>query len=95
MQRRNFITLLGSAAVWPLAARAQQPEGVRRIAVLQILAENDPELVARHAAFEQTLQALGWTNDRNVRIDYRWAAGEADRVKNMRRNCSRSSQMSS
>jgi putative ABC transport system substrate-binding protein len=80
MQRRNFITLLGSAAVWPLAARAQQPEGVRRIAVLQILAENDPESVARHAAFEQTLQALGWTNDRNVRIDYRWAAGEADRV---------------
>jgi putative ABC transport system substrate-binding protein len=79
--RREFITLLGgAAATWPLAARAQQPEGVRRIAVLQILAENDPESVARHAAFEQTLQALGWTNDRNVRIDYRWAAGEADRV---------------
>ena len=80
MRRRDFIALLSSAAVWPLAARAQQPEGVRRIAVLQILAENDPELVARHAAFEQTLQTLGWTRDRNVRIDYRWAAGEADRV---------------
>jgi ABC-type uncharacterized transport system substrate-binding protein len=81
MRRREFIKVVGgAAAAWPLAARAQQPEGVRRIAVLQILAENDPESVARHAAFEQTLQALGWTNDRNVRIDYRWAAGEADRV---------------
>jgi putative tryptophan/tyrosine transport system substrate-binding protein len=81
MRRREFIKVVGgAAAAWPLAARAQQPEGVRRIAVLQILAENDPESVARHAAFEQTLQALGWTNDRNVRIDYRWAAGDADRV---------------
>jgi len=82
MKRREFITLLGGTAVsWPLAARAQQPEGVRRIGVLQILAENDPESVARHAAFEQTLQALGWTKDRNVRIDYRWATGDAGRIR--------------
>jgi putative ABC transport system substrate-binding protein len=83
MRRREFITLIRGAAAagtWPLVSRAQQPDEVRRIGVLQVLAENDPESVARHAAFEQTLQALGWTKNRNVRIDYRWAAGESDRV---------------
>jgi putative ABC transport system substrate-binding protein len=53
----------------------------RRIGVLQILAENDPESAARHAVFEQTLQALGWSNGRNVRIDYRYAKGDASRVR--------------
>ena len=81
MRRREFTTLLGGAAVaWPFPARAQ-PERMQRIGVLQILAEKDPESVARHAAFEQTLQTLGWTKDRNVRIDYRFATGDAERVR--------------
>jgi ABC-type uncharacterized transport system substrate-binding protein len=82
MRRREFITLLGgAAAAWPLAVRAQQGERMRRIGVLQILAENDPEWVARQAAFEQALQALGWSKDRNVRIDYRSAGGDPNRVR--------------
>ncbi len=77
MRRREFITLLGSAAaVWPLAGRAQQPERVRRIGVLFSLAEDDTESVARRAAFEQALKALGWINGGNVRIDYRWAGSD-------------------
>src|SRR6266567_16678 len=77
-----FITLLGgAAAVWPLAARAQQPSGMRRIGVLMDLAENDPEGEARIAAFLQGLAQLGWTNGRNVRIDTRWTAGDADRIR--------------
>jgi putative tryptophan/tyrosine transport system substrate-binding protein len=72
MKRREFITLLGgAAAAWPLAARAQQSERVRRIGVLSALREDDPEWVARRAAFEQALQALGWTIGRDLRIDYR------------------------
>ena len=68
MQRRQFITLLGgAAAAWPLTARAQQPDQMRHIGVLQLLADDDPEAVARHAAFERTLQELGWTVGRNVR----------------------------
>jgi len=74
MRRREFITLLGGAATWPRATRAQQPERVRRIGVIGVLAEDDPETIARRAAFEQALQALGWTAERNVRIGYRWAA---------------------
>ena len=71
MRRREFITLLGGAAVaWPLAARAQQPERMRRIGVLMNLAADDPEGQARLAAFLQGLQQLGWTDGRNVRIDY-------------------------
>ena len=77
MKRREFITLLGSAAaVWPLTGRAQQPERVRRIGVLFSLAEDDTESVARRAAFEQALKALGWINGGNVRIDYRWAGSD-------------------
>jgi putative ABC transport system substrate-binding protein len=77
MRRREFITLLGiAAAVWPLAGRAQQPERVRRIGVLFSLAEDDTESVARRAAFEQALKALGWINGGNVRIDYRWAGSD-------------------
>jgi putative ABC transport system substrate-binding protein len=72
VNRRAFITLLGGAAAWPLAARAQQGERIRRIGVLSGLSEGDPESVARRAAFEQALQALGWTAGHNLRIDYRW-----------------------
>jgi putative tryptophan/tyrosine transport system substrate-binding protein len=73
MKRRTFISLLGgAAAAWPLAARAQQGERVRRIGVLSALREDDPESVARRAVFEQALQALGWTVGRDLRIDYRW-----------------------
>ena len=63
---------------WPLAARAQQVERVRHIGVLMNAAENDPEQQARLAAFRQRLQQLGWTEGRNVRIDYRLAAGDAE-----------------
>ena len=64
---------------WPLAARAQQAERMRRIGVIMDLAENDPEAQARIAAFVQGLQQLGWTDGRNVRIDFRWGAGDTDR----------------
>jgi len=79
MRRREFITLLGSAAAWPLAARAQQRERMRRIGVLMHLAADDPEGQRRVAAFLQGLQEAGWAIGRNVNIDMRWAAGEADR----------------
>ena len=76
--RREFIlTLGGAAAAWPLAVRAQQPERMRRIGVLMNLAVGDPEGKARIAGFVQGLQQLGWSDGRNVRIDYRWAAGDA------------------
>ena len=82
MRRREFITLLGgAAAAWPLAARAQQGERVRRIGVLMTTAADDPEAQARIAAFLQGLQQLGWADGRNVRIDTRWGAGDADRVR--------------
>src|ERR1700722_9822076 len=78
MKRREFITLLGSAAVaWPLAARAQQGERMRRVGVLQGLAADDPLAQANNAAFLQELQQLGWIDGRNVRIDFRWGAGDA------------------
>jgi putative ABC transport system substrate-binding protein len=77
MRRREFITLLGNAAaVWPLAARAQQSEQMRRIGVL-MNAENDPAGQARLAAFVQALQSLGWTNGRNVQLDIRWGVADA------------------
>ena len=78
MKRRAFITFLGGAAAWPLAARAQQPERMRRIGVLMNLAAADPESTARVTAFAQGLQELGWTIGRNVQIDTRWAAADAD-----------------
>jgi ABC-type uncharacterized transport system substrate-binding protein len=81
MKRREFITLIGGAAVaWPLAARAQQPRGMRRIAVLTVLAESDPEAKTWIAALEQRLQQLGWRQGRNLRIDYRWGSGDERRL---------------
>src|SRR5215468_5153829 len=79
MRRREFITLLGSTAAWPLAARGQQLDRVQRVSVLMGPAENDPEAQSEIAAFRQGLQKLGWTG-RNVRIAYRWAAGDANRM---------------
>ncbi len=82
MKRRDFITLLGgAAAAWPLAARAQQPARMRRIGVLMNLAADDPESQRRMTAFVQGLQQLGWTDGRNVRIETRWGAGDADRYR--------------
>jgi putative tryptophan/tyrosine transport system substrate-binding protein len=78
MTRREFITLLGSAAAaWPLAARGQQPG---KIAVLSSLPENDPEGHARIAAFQQALEKLGWTEGRNIRFDVRWATPEVETI---------------
>ena len=79
MRRREFVTLIGVAAAWPLAARAQQqPERMRRIGVLMNLAADDSESPVRIAVFLQGLQQLGWTDGRNVRIDYRWGAYDAE-----------------
>src|SRR5262245_23478583 len=78
MKRRAFIVLLGgAAAAWPLVARAQQRERMRRIGVLLPGAADDPVFQARLAAFHQALALLGWTIDRNIRIDTRWTKGEA------------------
>jgi len=81
MKRREFITLLGGAAAWPLVAHAQQSARVRRIGVLTNLPENDPESKSRNAAFLQALQQLGWTDGGNIRIDYRWTLGDAERTR--------------
>jgi len=82
VKRREFLALIGgAAAAWPLAARGQQGERVRRIGVLMSLAADDPESQARHAAFLQGLQEWGWTAGRNVQIDYRFAAGDAERIR--------------
>ena len=86
MRRRTFITLLGGAAaapamLWPRAARAQQGERMRRIGVLSQLAADDAEWQSRLAGFLQTLQELGWTVGRNVRIDYRLSADNPERVR--------------
>jgi putative ABC transport system substrate-binding protein len=82
MRRRDFITLLGgAAAVWPLAARAQQGERMRRVGVLVAAAADDPEYQARNVAFLQSLQQLGWADGRNVRVDTRWATTNSDDVR--------------
>jgi putative ABC transport system substrate-binding protein len=83
MRRREFIALLGgAAATWPLIARAQQGERVRRIGVLQGGSDkDDPRSQPNIAAFRQALQQLGWTDGRNVKIDYRWPAGDADKTR--------------
>ncbi len=80
--RRKFIAALGGTAfAWPLAARGQQADRMRRVGVLESRAADDPEGKARLAVFRQGLQELGWTDGRNMRIDYRWAAADADRYR--------------
>ena len=79
MRRREFITLLGGAAAWPLAVRAQQRERMRRVVVLMAFTSDDPEGQARVLAFAQALQQLGWMIGQNLRIDTRWGAGDPDR----------------
>src|SRR5437773_77750 len=81
LKRREFITLLGGAAAWPFAVRAQQAGGMRRIGVLMTTAADDPEGQARMMAFVQGLQQLSWTNGRNVRIEIRWSGADADRIR--------------
>ncbi|MGB8825329.1 MAG: ABC transporter substrate-binding protein, partial [Pseudolabrys sp.] len=82
MRRRDFIkVVVGSTAAWPFTALAQQSERTRRIGVLAGLAENDPEMQADLTAFREGLQKLGWTDGRNVQIDYRWSAGDAERTR--------------
>jgi putative ABC transport system substrate-binding protein len=83
MRRREFILLIGgAAATWPLAARAQEPSGVRRIGVLMNISD-DPEGKARLAAFRQSLEQLGWIDGRNVRIDTKWADGDVERIRRL------------
>jgi putative ABC transport system substrate-binding protein len=80
LRRREFIAGLGGATAWPLAARAQQGDRVRRIGVLMGGDENDPEVKRRHSAFTQALAGLGWTGVRNVRMDLRWGRSDANRI---------------
>jgi putative ABC transport system substrate-binding protein len=81
VNRREFITLVGGAAAWPLAARAQQPDRMRRIGLLMNFAADDPSGQTRLLAFAQALAQSGWTDGRNVQIDIRWAAGNPDRIR--------------
>jgi putative tryptophan/tyrosine transport system substrate-binding protein len=80
LKRREFITLVSGAAAWPLAARAQQPERMLRIGVISTFTEDDPEARNRLGSFQRGLQELGWIDGRNVRIDYRFTAGEPQRM---------------
>ena len=80
MKRREFITLIGGAATWPLAARAQLTGDVRRVGVLMNVAADDPEGKASIAVFKQAMEQSGWSEGRNLRIDYRGAAGDAERM---------------
>ena len=81
MRRREFITVIGAAAAWPLAGHAQQSERVRRIGVLMSQSADDPNALAWISAFAQGLQERGWTIGGNVRIEYRWGAGDLDRFR--------------
>src|SRR6516165_9034584 len=78
LKRRQFISLIGGAATaWPIAARAQRPDRVRRIGVLMGLAASDPDALRWISAFQQALQNSGWTEGRNLKIEYRWGTGDA------------------
>ena len=81
MNRREFIAGLGSATAWPVAARAQQGDRVRRIGILMPGDENDPVYKPRLSVFTQTLADLGWTDGRNVRIDFRWHGDDINRIR--------------
>src|SRR5215470_15874045 len=81
MRRREFIAGIGGATAWPVVARAQQGERVRRIGVLMPHDENDPEGKLRYSAFTQTLAGLGWTDGGNVRMDLRWGGGDSNRIR--------------
>jgi putative ABC transport system substrate-binding protein len=81
MKRRELITLLGGAATWPLTARAQQPDRMRRIGVLLPATENDPEFRSRLTAFQQALHELGWIIGSNVRLEIRWATPDIAKVR--------------
>src|SRR6516162_6966761 len=81
LRRREFIAGLGGAAAWPLAARAQQGERVRRIGVLMPFDENEPVAKARLSAFTQALAQLGWTDGRNVRMELRWQGDDSNRIR--------------
>src|SRR5215207_11713425 len=80
MRRRKVIAAIGAAAAWPLAARAQQARLLRRLGVLVTTGENDPEWKSERTAFLEAMQSLGWTDGANLRIDYRFAAGDRDRL---------------
>jgi putative tryptophan/tyrosine transport system substrate-binding protein len=83
IRRRQFITLVGGAAAagWPLEARAQQGDRIRRVSVLSGFAESDPEAQGNLTAFRQALERLGWTDGRNLRIDYRWGSADNERIR--------------
>src|SRR6266487_191137 len=84
MKRREFIALLGGGLFWPLTTRAQQSSEIRRIGlIIGPTEENDPESQLRVTAFREGLAALGWTEGRNIRIDYRFGGGDADRIRNL------------
>src|SRR5215471_21673640 len=81
MRRREFIAGLGGAVAWPLNARAQQRERVRRIGVIGLGNENDPFAKLQLSTLTQALADLGWTDGRNVRMDFRWAGGDINRIR--------------
>ena len=81
LKRRKFLTVLGGATAWPLAARAQQPGRMRRVGVLMTFAADDPDGQANFAVLAQGLQEFGWTVGRNLRLDYRWGANDLDRFR--------------
>ena len=82
MRRREFITLLGgTAAAWPLAAHAQQPERTQRIGVLLGLADGHPETQSRVTGFQKGLRDLGWVEGRNIRLDYRFAGSDPNLIR--------------
>jgi putative ABC transport system substrate-binding protein len=87
MRRREFIRLIGgSVAVWPLAAQAQQSGAIRRIGILMAYAENDPEAQDLIESFQRALQELGWKDGANLQIEYRWAAGDKQRMQELARD---------